>query len=175
VINRISKLILNGGNSLSGNVTGYLAVEQSTTACRLYSLSSVMFVPCFVSLLRLPYWRFIGALVAVLWAAEAKQPTTGGRPQALVGEVLRMGSTHRNAAPATVLGEQMALNREAVVTPEFGFNGGFLSDLVVLPTEFNWLVGQFLAPYRVLAVRPSAVPDVFRLRLLLAALSPNAP
>lgn len=126
------------------------------------------------SVLLLPHWRLAWLLALVLWVAELKQPTTTAL-SAPKGTVLRIGSTHSNPGPATVLLGQIASNREAITPSDNLGDNGILFGLALLPKLFVWQL-PLPAPTRLqLPVRPSAVPDVFRRRLLLTALSPNAP
>ena len=86
-----------------------------------------------------------------------------------------MESAHPyGGVPALLLGPA-TLNREAVAPSKSGTGGWLPIGPALVPVGAVWLLTKLPAICCLLSVRPSAVPDVFRRRLLLAALSPNAP
>ncbi len=129
-------------------------------------------MPRSIALFLLPYWRLTWSVVALLWVIGMGQPA-GAAPLASVGAVVRVGKA--NPQPVAVLVEQDSLSREAVAPSGSGTNWWCSPGSALLSAPAGCLLARLVAVHRVLPVRPSAVPDVFRLRLLLAALSPNAP
>jgi len=82
------------------------------------------------------------------------------------GKMARVGATPR----ATVVKQKVTFEATASLGPWL-----MPADHAWLPTEeplvWSRLASRYVAP----RPRPSAVPDLFRTRLLLAALSPHAP
>lgn len=70
---------------------------------------------------------------------------------------------------------QNVSNREAITPSGNNGNSYLLTGPALLPKLFAWLLPTPATTQRPLPVRSSAVSDVFRRQLLLAALAPNAP
>ncbi|MBC6991083.1 hypothetical protein [Hymenobacter sp. BT491] len=112
-------------------------------------------------------------LAVLLWAAGLSQQRVLAAGKATVPATVVRAHEQNSAQPAQ-LTSGSELNREAVAPPEPGPLplGGPGPALVPLLPGFapTWVVAAL-----VLAPRPTALPNYFRVRLLLTALSPNAP
>lgn len=124
--------------------------------------------------LLVPHLRLAWVLGVLWWATGTKQPATVIAAPS-VSTVVQVGSAHHAPPQSAALIEQIARNREAVAPsgPDVGF--GLQAALALLPVGCAFWLIRLLAAQLPLPVRPCAVPDMFRRRLLGAALAPNAP
>ena len=129
-----------------------------------------------VAMLLLPYWRLAWAMVVgcLIWAVAAAQPIAA-IPVLPTKTTMQASQGNPQPAPVAVLLEQATISHEAVVSCGSEGNSWLLLGPALLAAVTGCLLNRFIVVRLVLPVRPSAVPNVFRLRLLLAALSPNAP